>query len=96
VYIALEDRRVTALRGGKLVLTGQLLDSAQRGVPGLRVEIWILKPAQRQRMLLAVQVSDQDGYFRADFGIPPDLSVGDYRLIARSQGDATHLPATTE
>lgn len=96
VHIALEDRRITALRGGKLVLTGQLLDSAQQGVPGLRVEIWILKPAQHQRMLLAVQVSDQDGYFRADFGIPPDLSVGDYRLIARSQGDATHLPATTE
>lgn len=96
VQIALEDRRVTALRGGKLVLTGQLLDSAQQGVPGLRVEIWILKPAQHQRMLLAVQVSDQDGYFRADFGIPPDLSVGDYRLIARSQGDATHLSASTE
>jgi hypothetical protein len=96
VHIALEDRRVSALRGGKLVLTGQLLDSAQQGVPGLRVEIWILKAAQHQRMLLAVQVSDQDGYFRADFGIPPDLSVGDYRLVARSQGDATHLPASTE
>jgi hypothetical protein len=96
VHIALEDRRVTALRGGKLVLTGQLLDATQQGVPGLRVEIWILKPAQHQRMLLAVQVSDQDGYFRADFGIPPDLSVGDYRLVARSQGDATHLPASTE
>lgn len=96
VHIALEDRRVTALRGGKLVLTGQLLDDAQRGVPGLRVEIWILRPARHQRMLLAVQVSDQDGYFRADFGVPPDLSVGDYRLIARSQGDATHLPASTE
>jgi len=96
VHIALEDRRITALRGGKLVLTGQLLDSAQQGVPGQRVEIWILKPAQHQRMLLAVQVSDQDGYFRADFGIPPDLSVGDYRVVARSQGDTTHLPASTE
>jgi hypothetical protein len=96
VHIALEDRRVTALRGGKLVLTGQLLDNDQRGVPGLRVEIWILRPARHQRMLLAVQVSDQDGYFRADFGVPPDLSVGDYRLIARSQGDAVHLPASSE
>jgi hypothetical protein len=96
VHVALEDRRVTALRGGKLVLTGQLLDNTQRGVPGLRVEIWILKPARQQRMLLAVQVSDQDGYFRADFGVPPDLSVGDYRLVARSQGDALHLPAGSE
>jgi hypothetical protein len=96
VHIGLEDRRVTALRGGKLVLTGQLLDDAEAGVPGLRVEIWILQPARHQRMLLAVQVSDQDGYFRADFGVPPDLSVGDYRLIARSQGDPTHLPASSE
>ena len=96
VHIALEDKRVSALRGGKLVLTGQLLDNDQRGVPGLRVEIWILRPTRHQRMLLAVQVSDQDGYFRADFGVPPDLSVGDYRLIARSQGDALHLPATSE
>jgi hypothetical protein len=96
VHIALEDRRVTALRGGKLVLTGQLLDDAQQGLPGLRVEIWILRPSREQRMLLAVQVSDQEGYFRADFGIPPDLSVGDYRLVARSQGDLTHLPASTE
>ncbi|HET8933170.1 MAG TPA: transglutaminase domain-containing protein [Polyangiales bacterium] len=96
VHIALEDRRVTALRGGKLVLTGQLLDNDQRGVPGLRVEIWILRPARHQRMLLAVQVSDQDGYFRADFGVPPDLSVGDYRLIARSQGDGVHLPSSSE
>jgi hypothetical protein len=96
VHIALEDKRVSALRGGKLVLTGQLLDDTQQGVPGLRVEIWILRPSQHQRMLLAVQVSDQDGYFRADFGVPPDLSVGDYRLIARSQGDPGHLPASTE
>jgi hypothetical protein len=96
VHIALEDKRITALRGGKLVVTGQLHDNAQQGVPGLRVEIWILAPARRQRMLLAVQVSDQDGYFRADFGVPPDISVGDYQLIARAQGDASHLPATTE
>jgi hypothetical protein len=96
VRIALEDKRVSALRGGKLVLTGQLTDDANQGVPGLRVEIWIVQATRSQRMLLAVQVTDPDGYFRADFGVPPDLSVGDYRLVARTQGDATHLPATTE
>lgn len=96
--IVLENKRVSALRGGKLVLTGQLLDETDngRGIAGLRVELWILRPAKHQRMLLAVQVTDQDGYFRADFGVPPDLSVGDYRLIARTQGDAAYLPATTE
>lgn len=95
-HITLDDKRVSALRGSKLVLTGQVLDAEGKGAPGLRVEIWILQQARRQRMLLAVQVTDQDGYFRADFGVPPDLSVGDYRLVARTQGDATHLPATTE
>jgi hypothetical protein len=47
-------------------------------------------------MLLAVQVTDRDGYFRAPFGVPADLDVGDYKLVVRSEGDATHLAVTTE
>jgi len=93
VHLQLEDRRASAVRGGKLVLTGRALDDNERGVPGLRVEVWIRRPERQQRMLLAVQVSDPDGYFRADFGVPPDLAVGDYRLQVRSDGDAEHLPA---
>jgi len=96
LQIALEDRRLSALRGGKLVLTGQVRDEAGRGVEGLRVELWIQHTARKQRMLLAVQVSDRDGNFRADFGVPPDLAVGDYRLIARTEGDAGHLGASSE
>jgi hypothetical protein len=96
LHIALDDRRISALRGGQLVLTGRLYDDAEHGVPGLRVEIWIAQTKRRERMLLAVQVTDADGYFRAPFGVPADLDVGDYKLIVRSEGDATHLAVTTE
>jgi 5-hydroxyisourate hydrolase-like protein (transthyretin family) len=96
VRIALEDRRLSALRGGKVVLTGQAQDDAGRGVSGLRVELWIQHAQRKQRMLLAVQVTDNDGNFRADFGVPPDLAVGDYKLVAHSDGDTGHLPASSD
>jgi transglutaminase-like putative cysteine protease len=95
VRLVLEDRRISAVRGGKLVLTGRAVDDNERGVAGLRVEVWIRRVERQQRMLLAVQVSDADGYFRADFGVPPDLAVGDYRLLVRSDGDAEHLPSAS-
>jgi hypothetical protein len=96
LHLSIDDRRIQAVRGGKLVLTGRAVEDGERGVPGLRVEVWILRQERQQRMLLAVQVSDADGYFRADFGVPPDLAVGDYRLIVRSDGDAQHLPAISD
>jgi hypothetical protein len=47
-------------------------------------------------MLLGVSVSDGDGYFRAAFGVPPDLAVGDYRLVVVSECDARHLPVIAQ
>ncbi|MET0389894.1 MAG: transglutaminase domain-containing protein [Polyangiales bacterium] len=96
VHIALDDHKLSALRGGKLVLTGRALDETEHGVPGLRVEVWIARKERLERMLLAVQVSDPNGFFRADFGVPPDLAVGDYRLVVRTEGDAQHLPAAVD
>jgi hypothetical protein len=94
--VILDDRRMSSLRGGKLVLTGRMLDDAERGVADLRVEVWITRDKQRERMLLGVSVSDGDGYFRAAFGVPPDLAVGDYRLVVVSGGDARHLPVIAQ
>jgi hypothetical protein len=94
--VILDDRRMSSVRGGKLVLTGRMLDDAQRGVADLRVEVWITRDKQRERMLLGVSVSDADGYFRAAFGVPPDLAVGDYRLVVVSEGDAHHLPVIAQ
>jgi hypothetical protein len=94
--VSLSDRRMSAVRGGKLVLTGRVLGAAEQGVAELRVEVWIARDKQHERMLLGVSVTDSDGYFRTAFGVPPDLDVGDYRLVIVSQGDDTHLPVVTE
>ena len=96
LQVSLDDRRMSALRGGKLVLTGRLSDSTARGVAELRVEVWIVRPSAHERMLLGVSVTDSDGYFRTSFAIPPDLDVGDYRLVVASEGDATHLPVVSD
>jgi len=95
LQLVLDEGRVNALRGGKLVVTGRATEDSVHGVPGLRVEVWILRKERNERMLLAVQVSDAEGYFRADFGVPHDLAVGDYRLVVHSDGDAEHQPATS-
>jgi hypothetical protein len=94
--VQLDDRRISSLRGGTLVLTGRMLDDADRGVAELRVEVWITHEKRHERMLLGVSVSDADGYFRAAFGVPPDLAVGDYRLVVASDGDARHLPVIAQ
>jgi hypothetical protein len=96
LHVTLSDRRMSAVRGGKLVLTGRVLSGAEQGVAELRVEVWIARDKQRERMLLGVSVTDADGYFRTAFGVPPDLDVGDYRVVIVSQGDDTHLPVVTE
>ena len=94
--VAIADRRMSAVRGGKLVLTGRVTDAGERGVAELRVEVWIAREKRQERMLLGVSVTDADGYFRAAFGVPPDLEVGDYRVVVVSQGDTAHQPVVSE
>jgi len=99
VHILLDDRRINGLRGGKLALAGRVLEADGRGVPGVRTEIWLKHPGQTvtdKHLLLAVQVSDAEGYFHANFGVPHDLPIGDYRISVHSDADATHLPGTSE
>jgi transglutaminase-like putative cysteine protease len=96
LQVTLSDRRMSAVRGGKLVLTGRVTETAGRGVAELRVEVWIARDKRQERMLLGVSVTDADGYFRTAFGIPADLDVGDYRIVVVSQGDTKHLPVVTE
>ena len=55
-------------------------------------------PAVAFKKTLTLTVGDDvyeadGGVFRGVFGVPPDLAVGDYRLIVRSPGDAEHAPA---
>ena len=44
--------------------------------------------------LLGVTATRSGGAFQASVGVPPDLPVGDYRLIVRSPGDDRFFPAT--
>jgi hypothetical protein len=98
VRILLDDRRINGLRGGKLALSGRVVEADGRGVAGLRTEIWLKHPGQAadEHLLLAVQVTDADGFFHANFGVPHDLSVGDYRVSVHADGDAAHLPGTSD
>ncbi|HEX7478230.1 MAG TPA: transglutaminase domain-containing protein [Polyangiales bacterium] len=96
LVILLKDRTTAVLRGGKLSLTGRLTDSAGQGVPELRVEISLAAKTRKDRMLLGVTVTDEAGYFRASLGIPPDLSVGDYRLVVLSPGNERFLPVVAQ
>jgi hypothetical protein len=41
-------------------------------------------------MLLGVCVSDASGAFHVSLGVPPDLQVGDYRLLVLTPGDSRY------
>jgi hypothetical protein len=94
--ITLENRQVSVLRGGKLSLTGRLTDQQGRGVRDLRIEISIAATQREDRMLLGVTVTDERGHFHAALGVPPDLSVGDYKLVVLTPGDARYLPVVAQ
>jgi transglutaminase-like putative cysteine protease len=91
--IQLEERSPAALRGGEVSLSGRVEDAASHGVAGVRVEIWISAQRRDERMLLGVCVTDAAGAFNASLGVPPDLQVGDYRLLVLTPGDSRFAAA---
>jgi hypothetical protein len=50
-------------------------------------------PEGPREWLLGVTVTRESGAFHGVFGVPPDLPVGDYRLLVRSPGDDRFAPA---
>ncbi len=82
------------LRGQSFEVTGT---AASRGAPaaGARIEV-LLRDAAGEEQLLGVTVSDANGVFHATFGVPPDASVGERRLIVRSPASARYQSATVE
>jgi hypothetical protein len=91
--IQLEQRSASALRGGEVSLAGRVEDGASHGVAGVRVEVWISAQRRDERMLLGVCVTDSSGAFHAALGVPPDLQVGDYRLLVLTPGDSRYAAA---
>lgn len=96
--LRLERTRSVAQRGGVMRVAGQLRDGRGLGRPGMRIEVSLASDddADASRLLLGVTVTDADGAFRAELGLPPDLALGDYRLQVVAPGNADYLPATAE
>jgi transglutaminase-like putative cysteine protease len=88
--ITVDEQRYSVFRGKELILSGRALGANGEGVAGLRVEV--LLRADRE-VLLGVTVSREDGWFRGMFGVPPDVPVGDHRLIVRTPGNDQWLAA---
>jgi hypothetical protein len=96
VTIAIDQREASVLRGGTLDLSGGVASLTGEPASGLRVEISLLAEARRERMLLGVTVSDARGRFQGAFDVPPDLPVGEYRLVVITPGSERFLPAIAE
>ena len=96
LQLALAERRMSALRGRTLLVAGEARALGGKRVAGLRIEISLAAEGRRDRLLLGVSVTDADGAFVAELGVPPDLDPGDYRLVVVTPGNATYAPAIAE
>ena len=94
--VTLDQRHASVLRGRELHVRGRAADAAGHGVSGLRIEVSLAADDRKERMLLGVGVTREQGVFEGDFGVPPDLAVGEYRLVVITPGDEQHLPAIAE
>ncbi len=83
-----------AYRGDTVDVSGQVLDATGRAVPDMQVEIYLdasVSGAQR----LATARSGPDGRFELQAAVPATLRLGDYAVVARAVGDATHRPSSS-
>lgn len=92
LVLRLDRERYEVFRGHELEITGSTRGNDE-GVEGLRVEAVLQAQRGDREWLLGVTVSREAGRFRGVFGVPPDLPVGDYRLVVRSPGNDTWGPA---
>ena len=90
--LVVDRRRFVVFRGRELEVTGSVRGAGE-GLAGLRVEVLLEARRASRQSLLGVTVTRGNGRFRGVFGVPPDLPVGDYRLLVRTPGDARWLPA---
>jgi len=89
--LVLDEFPEDVFRGRTLEVSGRALDPDGEGAASLRIEVML---RDRSEQLLGVTVTRDDGRFHAAVGVPPDLSVGEYRLVVRTPGNARFYPAT--
>ena len=97
--LRLDRERFEVFRGRTLTVTGRATDPDGEGVEAMRVEVLLREmdaagSRAASERLLGVTATRSGGAFQASVGVPPDLPVGDYRLIVRSPGDDRFFPAT--
>lgn len=90
--VSLDGGQREVFRGRELEITGAVRGGGE-GVEGLRVEVLLQAPRAHTERLLGVTVTRQHGRFRGVFGVPPDLAVGEYRLLVRTPGNDRWGPA---
>jgi transglutaminase-like putative cysteine protease len=93
VVLRIERRRYEVFRGRSLTVSGRATEPDGPGIEGLRIEVLL---SGETEVLLGVTVSREHGWFDGSFGVPPELTVGDYRLVVRTPGDAEHAPTMAQ
>jgi len=83
LLLTLDRSRQEVFRGRALSVSGLAATDSGAGVAGLRIEV-VLRG--ERELLLGVTVSRENGVFAGSFGVPPDLPVGEYRLLVRTPG----------
>jgi hypothetical protein len=90
LVLTVERSHYEVFRGREVPISGRTASPDGDGVAGLRVEVLLRGPVE---VLLGVTVSQEHGWFEGRFGVPPDLEVGDYRLVVRTPGNEDYAPA---
>lgn len=81
-----------AFRGDRVEVFGAVTAEGGGG-DGLPVEIYLDRPGGAA--LVGQTVTGADGRYRLAVEVPPDLPLGDHRVVARSKGDERRAPCST-
>lgn len=85
-------------RGESITIEGEVLGDGGRGLPSLRVDVFLAPAGARgegaRRIGHAVTASD--GHFVARVALPADLPLDDHEVFASTPGDATYQPSLSD
>lgn len=89
-----ETRNHTVLRGRTLDLRGAVHDENGAGLPGMRVDVYVVTQGEERR--LGAAVTGPEGRFSASVTVPQDLSLGHHTLRVRAAGDSRHAASVAQ
>jgi hypothetical protein len=82
-------------RGETIEVRGAVDDGGQRGVPGLKIDIYLAPRGEGgdNARLIGHAQSDDAGRFTARVTLPRDLELADHEVFAATSGDSTWQPS---